>query len=125
MDGAAIRHNRAASTNNAMTIHPPLQQSFREIHQRPGKPTSDMRTQPLPLAHPAASRRRERSRMKRFAIPFLTVIGYYAIGIFTFSVMAAANVPGGGSVLQFAWQAVESTSLIALVVALAAGRWWV
>ncbi|OUM03822.1 hypothetical protein [Variovorax sp. JS1663] len=80
-----------------------------------------MRTQPLPLAYPAAPH-----RTKRFAaLPFLTVLGYYALGVCTFSIMAAGNVPGGGDVSWMAWHAIETTGPVALVLALAAGRWWV
>jgi hypothetical protein len=82
-----------------------------------------MRTQPLPLLTPHD---RLRVRVKRFAaLPFLAVLGYYALGLCTFGVMAAGNVPGGGDVPLMVWQAAENTGPIALVVALAAGRWWV
>ena len=82
-----------------------------------------LRTQPLPLLTPAD---RVRLRVKRFsALPFLAVLGYYALGLCTFGVMAAANVPGGGDVPLMVWHAAENTSPIALVAALAAGRWWV
>ena len=82
-----------------------------------------MRTQPLPLLTPAD---RVRVRVKRFAaLPFLAVLGHYALGLCTFGVMAAGNVPGGGDVPLMVWHAAENTGPIALVVALAAGRWWV
>lgn len=86
-----------------------------------------MCTQPLPLPQPTSVRapRQTPGPVRRFAIPFLAVMGYYALGVCTFSVMAAANVPGGGDVPQVIWRAVENTSLIALAAALAAGRWWV
>ena len=70
-------------------------------------------------------RREALAPLRGFAVPFLTVLGYYAVGIFTFSVMAAANVPGGGDVAELAWQAIKNTNLLALAAALAAGRWWV
>lgn len=72
-----------------------------------------------PLRHEA------RAPLRTFAVPFLTVLGCYALGVFTFSVMAAANVPGGGDVAEVAWQALKTTNLFALAAALAAGRWWV
>ena len=69
-------------------------------------------------------RRQARSPMMNFALPFLAVLGYYALGTCTFSVMAAANVPGGGNVTAIAWSAFQNTNLLALAAALAAGRWW-
>jgi hypothetical protein len=103
----------------------PLQQSYPDRrHGDGGVPTRSMRTQPLALV-PAAAWRPARSRLTRFAVPFLAVLGYYALGVATFAVMAAGNVPGGGDVPQLAWYATEITSPIALAIALAAGRWWV
>jgi hypothetical protein len=69
--------------------------------------------------------RTARGPMRGFAVPFLAVMGHYALGICTFAVMAAASVPGGGSVTEIAWHAIQGTSLLALAAALAAGRWWV
>jgi hypothetical protein len=101
------------------------QQSFPDRrHGDGGIPTCTMRTQPMPLAS-AARRRPARSRLTRFAVPFLAVFAYYALGVCTFAVMAAGSVPGGGDVPQLAWYATQVTSPIALAVALAAGRWWV
>lgn len=100
----------------------------RSMHERhrseAGDPTSGMRTQPLPLTL-GAPRHAPDGPFLRFALPFLAVLGYYALGICTFAVMAAGNVPGGGDVPQLAWYATETTSPIALAIALAAGRWWV
>jgi hypothetical protein len=62
--------------------------------------------------------------MRGFARPFLAVIGCYALGLATFSIMAASGVPGGGDPSDFARYAAERTSLIALLAAVAAGRWW-
>jgi len=108
------------------------QQPFQQRHEdrrhgKGGVPTRAMCTQPLPLPLPrsAGVARPAPGPWRRFAIPFLAVLGHYALGVCTFSVMAAANVPGGGDVPQMAWHAVENTSLIALAVALAAGCWWV
>ena len=103
----------------------PLQQSHHDRrHGDGGVPTRTMRTQPLPLL-PAAAWRPARNRLMRFAVPFLAVLGYYALGVGVFAVMAAGNVPGGGDVPQLAWYATETTSPVALAIALAAGRWWV
>ncbi|MBT2321821.1 hypothetical protein J7E62_05535 [Variovorax paradoxus] len=85
---------------------------------------SQQRTEPLPLI-PYEMRREPRRGIMRFAVPFLAVMGYYAIGVCTFSVMAAASAPGGGELGQFLWSAGESTSPLALAAALAAARWWV
>ncbi|WP_162583291.1 hypothetical protein [Variovorax sp. PBS-H4] len=69
--------------------------------------------------------RRAIGPVRRFATPFLAVLAYYALGVCTFSVMAASNIPGGGNVAQLIWQAVDHTSLLAVAAALAAGCWWV
>jgi hypothetical protein len=103
----------------------PLQQSLRDRREGTGVSPGLMLTEPLPLVLPGARRRPPRSGMRRFAVPFLAVMGHYAVGVFTFSVMAAANVPGGGSVAALLWCAVENTSPLALAAALAAGCWWV
>ncbi|GAA4359718.1 hypothetical protein GCM10023165_56140 [Variovorax defluvii] len=81
-----------------------------------------MRTQPLPLTYPAPPR-----RTRRFAArPFLSVLGYYALGVFAFLVMVAAgNAPGAVELPWMAWRALEITGPVALLLALAAGRWWV
>ncbi|VTU39285.1 hypothetical protein H6CHR_05437 [Variovorax sp. PBL-H6] len=106
----------------------PLQQPHQ--HRRYGKggvPTRTMCTQPLPLPLLMSTRapRPAPSLARRFAIPFFAVLGHYALGVCTFAVMAAGNVPGGGDVPQLIWHAVENTSVIALAVALAAACWWV
>ena len=108
------------------------QKPFQQRHEdrRPGKggaPTRAMCTQPLPLPLLSSTRaqRPAPGRGRRFAIPFLAVLGHYALGVCTFSVMAAANVPGGGDVSQLIWSAAENTGPIALAIALAAGCWWV
>ena len=112
------------------------QQSFQQRpedrrHGNGGVPTRAMCTQPLPLPLPLPLLRAARAPrpvpgpVRRFAIRFLTVLGYYALGVCTFSVMAAGNVPGGGDVPQVIWNAIQNTSLIALAAALAAGCWWV
>jgi hypothetical protein len=105
----------------------PSQQRQDRRHGNGGAPTRTMCTQPLPLPQLRSARapRPAPGPGRRFAIAFLTVLGHYALGVCTFSVMAAANVPGGGDVPQMVWHAVENTSLIAVAVALAAGCWWV
>jgi len=103
----------------------PLQQNYQDRRLGDGGVSiRTMRTQPLPLM-PAAPWYPARNRLMRFAVPFLAVLGYYALGVGVFAVMAAGNVPGGGDVPQLAWYATETTSPIALAIALAAGRWWV
>src|SRR5690349_6766080 len=90
-------------------------------HGKSGVPTRIMCTQPLPLRMRDPAPRRAAGRVRRFAVSFVAVLGYYALGVGTFSVMAAGNVPGGGDVSQLISCAIENTSLIALAVALAAG----
>jgi hypothetical protein len=105
----------------------PQQQQHNE-HRRHGEggvPTRTTCTQPLPLVVPDQAPRQSPGPVKRFAAPFLAVLGHYAVGVCTFSVMAAANVPGGGDVSQLIWSAAENTGPIALAIALAAGCWWV
>ena len=122
--GSGERDRRDFQEHNDMDQQP-LQQSYPDRrHGDGGVPTCTMRTQPLPLMS-AAARVPARSRLTRFAVPFLAVFAYYALGVCTFAVMAAGNVPGGGDVRQLAWYATEITSPIALAIALAAGRWWV
>jgi hypothetical protein len=104
------------------------QQSLQQRHEdrrhgNGGAPTRTMCTQPLPLLVPRWAPRPAPGPVRRFAIPFLAVLGYYALGVCTFSVMAAGNVPG--DVPRMIWHAAENTSLIALAAALAAGCWWV
>lgn len=104
---------------------PPSSERPARDHERPEDgllARAAMRTQPLPLAYPAAPR-----RTRRFASrPFLAVLGYYAVGVGTFAVMAtASHPPGGGELHWMAWRAVEITGPVALLLALAAGRWWV
>lgn len=102
----------------------PLQQRDEDRrHGDGGAPTRIMRTQPMPLRMPAWAPPRAPGPVRRFAIRFLAVLGYYALGVCTFSVMAAGNVPGGGDVSQLIWRATENTGLIALAAALAAGCW--
>jgi hypothetical protein len=108
------------------------QQPFQRRHEdrrhgNGGVPTRTLCTQPLPLPLLVSARapRPAPSLARRFAIPFFAVLGHYALGVCTFSVMAAGNVPGGGDVPRLIWYAVENTGLIALAVALAAGCWWV
>lgn len=104
----------------------PLQQRHEDRrHGKSGVPTRTMCTQPLPLLMPAWAPQPAPGPGRRFAIPFLAVLGYYALGVCTFAVMAAANTPGGGDVSQLIWYAAQNTSPIALAAALAAGRWWV
>ena len=103
----------------------PLQQRHEDRrHGKSGVPTRTMCTQPLPLTSVWAQRPTP-GPVRRFAIRFLTVLGYYALGVCTFSVMAAGNVPGGGDVPQVIWNAIQNTGLLALAAALAAGCWWV
>ncbi len=110
------------------------QQRFQQRHEdrrhgKGGVPTRAVCTQPLPLPLPqlnsAGVSRPAPGPVRRFGVPFLAVLAYYGLGVCTFSVMAAGNVPGGGDVSQMVWSAVENTSLLALAAALAAGCWWV
>ena len=100
------------------------QQRHFEMRERSAKATA-ARPADVPPPSLAAAERKARGPVMGFAVPFLAVLGYYAIGICTFALMAASSVPGGGDVSQLAWSAAESTSPLALAAALAAGRWWV
>ncbi|MGK6308219.1 hypothetical protein [Variovorax sp. DT-64] len=107
-----------------MDQHPLQQRNEHRRHGEGGVSTRTMCTQPLPLLVPDQAPRPAPGPVRRFATPFLAVLGHYAVGVCTFSVMAAANVPGG-DVSQLIWSAAENTGPIALAVALAAGCWWV
>ena len=67
-----------------------------------------------------AERRTTFDAFKAFARPFLTVMAYYAIGIATFSVMAAPDAKDFGF---FTCYAVDHTALFALGAAVVAGLW--
>lgn len=69
------------------------------------------------------TRRVARITTKRFAGPFLAVMGYYAIAVGTFAVMAASSGPDG-DVPSYVRCAMENTGPLALLAAFAAGRWW-
>ena len=86
-----------------------------QLHRHPRSPAG------LPLlARPM------RDAATRFAaLPCLAVLGHYAIGICTFSIMAAADLPDGDGLALLAWDALRNTGAAALAAALAAGRWWV
>ncbi|MBT2300729.1 hypothetical protein J7E70_09660 [Variovorax paradoxus] len=108
-----------------MNTEQQLQQLHFEMRERSAKGTAAKQYAEVPLPSLAAVQRKARGPVMGFAVPFLAVMGYYAIGICTFALMAASSVPGGGEVSQLAWCAAESTSPLALAAALAAGRWWV
>jgi hypothetical protein len=69
------------------------------------------------------TRRAARIPTKRFAGPFLAVMGYYAIAVGTFAAMAATSVPDGDAPF-YVRCAIEATGVPALLGAFAAGRWW-
>jgi hypothetical protein len=102
-----------------------LQHRYFEISARPARGTAALLHDEAPLPSAAAAQRKARGPVMGFAVPFLAVMGHYALGICTFALMAASSVPGGGEVSQFVWCAAESTGPLALAAALAAGRWWV
>jgi len=108
-----------------MNTEQQLQHGHFEMRERPAKGTAAKQHAEVPLPSLAAAQRKARGPVMGFAVPFLAVMGYYALGICTFALMAASSVPGGGEVSQLAWCATESTSPLALAAALAAGRWWV
>lgn len=107
-----------------MNTEQQLQHRYVEMRERPASRTAALQHAEAPLPS-AAAQRQARSPVMGFAVPFLAVMGHYALGICTFALMAASSVPGGGEVSQFVWCAAESTGPLALAAALAAGRWWV
>jgi hypothetical protein len=108
-----------------MNTEQQLQHSYFEKRERPAGGTAALQRAEVTLPSSAAAQRKARGPVMGFAVPFLAVMGHYALGICTFALMAASSVPGGGEVSQFIWCAAESTGPFALAAALAAGRWWV
>ncbi|WP_162569220.1 hypothetical protein [Variovorax sp. SRS16] len=67
-----------------------------------------------------AASRTMRGPLKIFSAPFLTVCAYYAIGVGSFSVMAAENAPDIG---LFVCYAIDHTGFFAVAAASIAGFW--
>jgi hypothetical protein len=77
-----------------------------------------------PLKKPAESVSKRRGRLRKFAVPFFAVLGYYIVGVATFAIMASSNAPSGADLLFFLGFAAERTGPFALIAAVAAGYWW-